>query len=157
METSPTAVAAVTAGAGHGEPGCLHRSAHAAADKGRAGCWGAEEAGRWPLLLRRGRRCPALSHHHHHQADTDITISTISTEICCVPTFTTRQADTDITIYWSVLCVPSITEYKALQITAWLLLISGHHRPDMVTLTSTYLYPVQHSVQCPLCPATVQN
>ena len=60
METSPTAVAAVTAvtavaavaaGAGHGEPGCLHRSAHAAADKGRAGCWGAEEAGRWPLLL----------------------------------------------------------------------------------------------------------
>ena len=54
METSPTAataVAAVTARAGHGEPGCLHRSAHAAADKGRAGCWGAEEAGRWPLLL----------------------------------------------------------------------------------------------------------
>ena len=127
METSPTAGTAVTAGAGHGEPGCLHRSAHAAADKGRAGCWGAEEAGRWPLLLRRGRRCPALSHHHHH------------------------QADTDITIYWSLLSVPSITEYKALQIQAWLLLICGHHRPDMVTLvnlTSTYLYP--GPVQCPL-------
>ena len=81
------------------------------------------------------RRCPALSHHHHH------------------------QADTDITIYWSLLSVPSITEYKALQIQAWPLLISGHHRPDIVTLTSTYLYPgpVQHSVQCPPCPATGQN
>ena len=49
METSPTAVtavAAVAAGAGHGEPGCLHRSAHAAADKGRArvlGCGGGGE------------------------------------------------------------------------------------------------------------------
>ena len=70
-----------------------------------------------------------------------------------------RHRRYNIPVYWSVLCVPSITEYKALQIQAWPLLISGHHRLDMVTLTSTYLYPgpVQHSVQCPLCPATGQN
>ena len=155
METSPTAVTAVTAGAGHGEPGCLHRSAHAAADKGRARVRRRRGDGRCCCLCR--RRCPALSHHHHHQADTDITISTISTEICCVPTFTTRQADTDITIYWSLLSVPSITEYKALQIhsmaAAYLRSPSPRHGyPDLhLSISRPSL------AQCPPCPATGQN
>ena len=67
-----------------GEPGCLHRSAHAAADKGRAG-----------VRRRRGdgRCCCGVG----------------GAVLLCLTT-TRHQADTDITILESVVSL-SITEY----------------------------------------------